>query len=1656
MHESGWHRPNKTRSFIKSLSERKHAKWRLVEDTGKHGWNGKHSCFAELNTDRLQTPCLLYQHSHGLTITDTVGALQGTILQDHNFGGSHLYQNSTFSACRTSFPTFTDRTAFPGISRFFVEAQKHKLTSYDFVNLQCVRHTFWSQLNPDEEKPEQYVFPTPYTPITFTDCSFTDLTDETENSEHAGGGALHLFTTSPLLVMGCTFTNCQTAHGSGGAIFIQDRESCPDQIRVESSTFKDCSSPSGAGGGICVIPEVRLELISCTFENCSAPRGIGGAVYADYCTVSLSTFENNMASSGGGLACQSEITIHFCHFEGNQATSGHDFTETSSGSLLPFFGVSFSDARWATQNNLFFVRSDGEDTAPCTFDDPSSRLSTAVGLAPSGVSTEIQVGTGSFGSATLSGTQKVTLNGFFAESDSQMPHPMTSFSIEVKDKSSLTLDTMTLFPLENQPLMNAPSDATNTEIELKHIRLSGSGITAIPFDFHAGTISLWRSCFVSLSDIQCSLISVAGSSSLSISECVFLDIDIKASVISVDGGILQVGITHFRRITRTEGNGAAAIDTHNSGNLKISASFCHCLSVEGVAGALNIASSDVPFVGSFDVLMIGNKGKDDQTAHDIFFSGVTQKNVSGSSFYSCSDQPPILCDGSLEISTKRISYLTVVEDDVMKDILAFTDVNIISPRSLESTDLSALMDQNFFSLELSTSADCVLTFSPLSIQSSRVDIINIHEGIKPILTQTSETDKPLFTIASETGDSVELNMDCVRVILKTQLTAPMISVDAQSSFTFQKSVISSDGGLSQRPFIRSEGSLSFFMVLLIDMSFDGCSCIETTGGNVIVAGDDDMGEDGVFSLSTNVDGAFLSANNTNVIVVNSAFVDCHARNGGAIFTQDCQSEYVVGYFIDCSAEERGGGFCSEHSGSVSEGTTMFYSTPFVNRHAKFGGGFYVTLTPMVEFDLHSMQPTPFFGKYVSFNMFEGCSAEKGAGGYLDGEVGSFERPISTYISINDGSLCEGSDFFISQSLAESIVENGHSVSDFFDSVGSLSSRSESDDGQYKHVEVEEYPELSFNFDFPDIVVQGGSSISLDPCLQDSFNESCNSLSYLINMFHPQTDLGRFLQVPIKLKDTLFIFETARVTKQSIKLILNNEGSSPPERTEIAFGDEHNSETTVFIVIDTSGSVELYELKVDWEEDLTLCQLVDGTASMSILGCEINIASIFSSPLITCQAGILVISDSSFSSTTLDGFNHPLVLSETFPLSPSNSAQSHIIIEMIGVEFQNLKMKDEVAVVELNDADHIKLSKIVFDEVKLSDDSEFPQRGNAPIDALYKSLDKNEEGLPFHTPTLLVYLTKFTAPTIHVQSTGKDVLGCGDATLSCFSLDEADKHLEEALPSSITIHDSAQLSTQLELEQDRVKIFSKGSSCLIEVASTGSLINHKTGGSEHKLELDGLSFELSPGRSKELLQSTGGKLNVSDCSFSWSSELECELALIVGGHMKLIGVNMTRLQTSIPLFRFEGDETARPTASIENCHFSSSAPSLTRSTNDDQNEDENDDSEICWWNSSLILVSKSTLDVSLSSFSDIESGGIMIVNGTVSVYETRFTKSKKEGSGSGGRFGSLARHILCSEGSIVDLKSTTLETALSTSLWINADSSCVVRDIGVAGKTWAGS
>ncbi|KAK2949693.1 hypothetical protein BLNAU_15364 [Blattamonas nauphoetae] len=96
--------------------------------------------------------------------------------------------------------------------------------------------------------------------------------------------------------------------------------------------------------------------------------------------------------------------------------------------------------------------------------------------------------------------------------------------------------------------------------------------------------------------------------------------------------------------------------------------------------------------------------------------------------------------------------------------------------------------------------------------------------------------------------------------------------------------------------------------------------------------------------------------------------------------------------------------------------------------------------------------------------------------------------------------------------------------------------------------------------------------------------------------------------------------------------------------------------------------------------------------------KLNVA--LSRPLLSCSAGTLVISPSSFTATDQSQLTVPLVCSFSLSSSASNSATDQMRIEMEEVEFSNLNVDGSVdGVVQIEGADSLRLKKVDFSNVK---------------------------------------------------------------------------------------------------------------------------------------------------------------------------------------------------------------------------------------------------------------------------------------------------------------------------------------------------------------------
>ena len=145
-----------------------------------------------------------------------------------------------------------------------------------------------------------------YNKVTIVDSSFSNIT-----SSGAGGV---VYSTKPVAITNCTFTNSTTIRGDGGVIYSQQ------WISIIHSVLNNSLAESGNGG--CIYSENDVKAINCTMSECSAPNGTGGAIYSaakhmdlnatfeSNIVLSKSTFSHNTAECGGVLYTSGHYDHH--------------------------------------------------------------------------------------------------------------------------------------------------------------------------------------------------------------------------------------------------------------------------------------------------------------------------------------------------------------------------------------------------------------------------------------------------------------------------------------------------------------------------------------------------------------------------------------------------------------------------------------------------------------------------------------------------------------------------------------------------------------------------------------------------------------------------------------------------------------------------------------------------------------------------------------------------------------------------------------------------------------------------------------------------------------------------------------------------------------------------------------------------------------------------------------------------------------------------------------------------------------------------------------------------------------------------------------------------------------------------------------------------
>ncbi|KAK2961953.1 hypothetical protein BLNAU_3009 [Blattamonas nauphoetae] len=1129
----------------------------------------------------------LSQRCVGSSITQSVGVLQGTIISDFNLGGSLLCSNTTFAKCTTTPAVSKDILIHKTFNMFFSKYSRSYRPEFRFEDTDFSHRTpllFWSLYRHMHQlkRGVDTFFTTSVSPIIFSNCSFSELVKNPDDLNSHPGLAINIRSPAPLTITSCTFYDLPN-NASGAAIYSETAytELTPT-LFIEKSTFTRCSSY--LGGAVYLDSSGRHSIVSSIFTNNSCSSS-GGACISYDCEYSYCRFEENSAFSQGGaiyeIGC---ISLRFCQFRNNSAADCPDWSSVHPPETL--LGCSRSEDDWEGDSEVVVMENGkGEE---CSASQPCSELSKGLSKASMNGKRTIHVGSGWTGSATIvESFCPLTLRSFCQlDEESRNPQsPISSFSITVGQDSSITLDSLLLSPKDDLPLMKCESSGGS--VEVMNVQIANiEGISAPLFVFSSGSLAMKRSRFENLSLVTDNLFSISGSADVSIQIVLFRKIDTSSSLfIASSGGSLLLSQCLFYTITRTLGEGAAVIDVNECDSFRIASStFSHCHSKEGQAGALCLTLTDSS-VFEPAAFFLNNTGKTETSAHDIFISGISpsQQNpdfyVSVNSFSAY----PQVIDGS----TPHPDILPAVNVRVMKEhtlsSMETQNQQHIFARDLNSVGIQqVLTSQSMLHIEIVDTTPIPIVLPSLQVTSSSLTIKAPDSSFLPQLQKSTESVGPFFV----TTNAANIYFVNLYFVLSSTETTPLITVDSMSDVTLTGCIFTSDGCVISYPIVRSSGRISIEESNFADITFDGHSCIECDCGTFVQNGNPSQTSTAAFNLTTSGDGAFLNAQNCYVTFMSYSFFDCHAANGGAVFCRDCSS--VTSYQLiafRCSADQNGGVLYIDSS-TIS---TTIYLYPYLSDcSAQLGGGMFINVTHPQSLMFYQMTYVTIFGDHHERPMFSNCSASKGAGAYFDGDWSGVNSVSCSSLFLSNGGLpSTGQDFFISASVAKTMPDFETSfISTLSVSGFSLSSRSTSDTGPYKHVEIEGGSVPSFNFKRPKFVLQ---SSTFDDYCQIWIEAKCASISRLLDLFHTKDEDGEFVQIPIFLNSEVYFFETGVIRSQSV-LLKTDTINDPLDPIQFSFGNIYWKDDSFFVRVENDGTAELSSISFTWEADVGFCEV----------------------------------------------------------------------------------------------------------------------------------------------------------------------------------------------------------------------------------------------------------------------------------------------------------------------------------------------------------------------------------------------------------------------------------------------------------------------------------
>ncbi|KAK2959691.1 hypothetical protein BLNAU_5468 [Blattamonas nauphoetae] len=683
-----------------------------------------------------------------------------------------------------------------------------------------------------------------------------------------------------------TITNCvfekQATTGPGSTL---SDNSLSSVILITSSIFTH--NTADRDGGSLYVTACFMRMFHCHFE-CNTAALQGGAVllaWPHFLNLEDVHFVSNHANQTYSTANPS-----LAHYRGNDigmyAVSANGVinsmigcTSTSVSPKIGFYATITTNGNVTNEDEYlpnptntsqptaageWWMSEDGSGET-CSEATPCKTMSAVITAISSSETTragwnKVNVGVGLF-SESVSPQSSLSLSVEFVGSGwdrNSSTFTTVELSLSVDGNANISLTSLSLLPYSaNSPILKMES--ATAKVRLANVWIEGiSSHSTHLFSFSSGSATFHLCVLNTITLTSSPAISLTGSCSLTMTRCWVMEIE------------------------RKGGDGGSVIDSSTSGTISISESdFARCVS-SGCSGCLSFSSSlSSSAVKLSSVYFSDNVGNEtDQPgittfANDLSFSGFGPTQISISAVQSISFQPHCLTDSSLS------SFDSIP--------LSFDDYGIdfpVSPRFDRGTPLSRFATLNELCMSLEAKNAVTITIRTAVQQSLRAmlfDAKKITIRYPPILLdlQHGET----ITLL----DSSYFRLNDVKLTIPTSLTTtPFVLESSSAQLLFVGgSIVFSELSHSEAFIRSSDGSITFSGVAITkNLRFESHSFVESVGGSFTA-------QSTLFdSFTTTSDGALLNAKGTTVASSLSSYVNCTARNGGALAVELSKASYL--------------------------------------------------------------------------------------------------------------------------------------------------------------------------------------------------------------------------------------------------------------------------------------------------------------------------------------------------------------------------------------------------------------------------------------------------------------------------------------------------------------------------------------------------------------------------------------------------------------------------------------------------------------------------------------------------------------------------------------------------------------------------------------------